>query len=394
MTSVALFTVLALTGFSLSWNSLPAQTGATGSAQVTVFIDEDDLLAASTNGGLVTSYEITATVDGGGFLRRSGSVVDGSFPFVEVLSYNSLTAGGHIVSVALTDLESGAVTRREEEIFIDSSSGSNWSSGGLRVSPEGSLRASGFASLSWNVYAPADQEVPSSAYALLDSRTDIVREGWLVGELRDEGVVTFSADVSLNYLPRGRYRITVAAMQGESVVCSSSSSIVLLDSWDVWGDDADETVTLIRPIATTHEISELQQAGGLGDRNSVMADFWSRRDPYPATRSNEYLEQYLLRLDRISRDFSTTGVRGINTDRGVVYAKLGEPDIIGDYSMGGLVLNEDYLQTGYYPYIKWEYFTPSLSLTFVDQDGYGFYELLEEWETVNRAFNSREEWSR
>lgn len=383
MTFTAILATLALTGFSLSWSTLPAQSDNTGSAEVTVLIPEEDLLAVSLDGGSVIFYEITATIDGEGFLRRSGRVTDSAFPISEVLVYNSLEAGGHTVSVTLKDLESGAVSRREEEIFIDTSNGTLWSSGGVRIIPDGFVRASGYVSLSWNVYIPEGEETPPGAYALLDRATEVLREGWLSGEENNEGVVCYSADVSLNGLEKGRYRFTVAALQGDNVVASSSSSIGLLESWDIWGDSADETITLIRPIASAHELRELERAGGLGDRNSVMADFWTRRNPNPATRENEYLDAYLLRLDKISRDFSTTGIRGINTDRGVVYAKMGEPDIVQEFPF----------ELSYYPYIIWDYFTPSLSLSFVDQDGYGYYEMVEGWDTVDRAFNAREEWS-
>lgn len=383
MTLTAILATLALTGFSLSWSSLPAQSDNTGSAEVTVLIPEEDLLAVTLDGGSMIFYEITATIDGEGFLRRSGRITDSSFPISEVLVYNSLESGGHTVAVTLKDLESGAASRREVEIFIDASDGTLWSSGGVRIYPDGFMRASGCVNLSWNVYIPEGEEMPPGAYALLDRTTEVVREGWLTGEESNEGVVFYSADVSLSGLEKGRYRFTVVALQDRAVVASSSSSIRLLESWDIWGDDVDETKTLIRPIATGHEIRELERAGGLGDRNSVMADFWTRRDPNPATRENEYLDEYLLRLDKISRYFSATGIRGINTDRGVVYAKMGEPDIIQDFPF----------ELSYYPYITWDYFTPSLSLSFVDHDGYGFYEMTEGWDIVDRAFNAREEWS-
>lgn len=386
MTLAAVLTMLALTSFSLSWSSCPSRCTGTGSTEVTVLINEEDLIAVSTvAGGSLVSYEITATIDGEGFLRKGSRITDGSFPISEVLAYDLLESGGHIVSVTLTDLESGAILSSEVEIFIDAANGTLWSSGGVRITPDGHVRASGYLSLSWNVYIPENEEeyVPPVAYALLDRSTDVVREGWLTGEAREDGVISYSADVSLSGLGKGRYRFTVAALQGDSVVASSSSSISLLESWDMWGDDVDETKTLIRPIASTHEMRELERAGGLGDRNSVMSDFWALRDPNPATRENEYLDAYLLRLDRISRDFVTTGIRGINTDRGVVYAKMGEPDIVENFPF----------EIGYYPYITWEYFTPSLAVTFVDRDGYGYYEMVEGWNIVDRAFNAREEWS-
>ncbi len=383
MTLFAVASILSLTGFSLSWSSTPAQTDSTGSAVVTVLIHENDLVAVTTDHGPSVSYEITATVDGGEFQRRGGRGASSSFPVSEVLEYSSLEPGGHIVAVSLTDLESGSVIHLEEEITVDLLGGSLWSSGALRIIPEGVVRANGNISLSWNVYVSEREETPQAAYALLDNSTEIVREGWFESDTFAEGVIVYTANPVLTGLSRGRYRLTSAVMEGDSVVASAGSSISVLDAWDVWGDDPDETATLIRPIASSHEIRELERAGGLGDRNSVMADFWNLRDPYPATRGNEYLEQYLLRLDYISRTFSTVGSLGINTDMGVVYAKLGDPDIVADFPF----------ELGNYPYVTWEYFTPSLSLTFVDHGGYGYYELVEQWEVVDRAFNAREEWS-
>lgn len=383
MTAAASIVIAALAGFAVTWSSSPATDGAEGGAVVTVTIEENDLLAVNTADGPQVSYEITATVDGGSFLRRGGRAVDGPFPISEILEYSSLQPGGHLVAVTLTDLESGLVRRAEEEIFVDSYDSGLWTSGAIRREPDGPVRASGNIGLSWNVYRPDGLEEPRGAYAILDGDTEVVREGWFQGEETVEGTVSFSARVLLNGLPKGRYRITAAALIGGEVVASATSSVTLLESWDVWGDDPETTSTLIRPIASTGEIRELERAGGQGDRNSVMADFWSRRDPNPATRGNEFLEEYLRRLDYVSREFSTTGVRGINTDRGVVYAKMGEPDIVQDFPF----------ELGEYPYITWDYFSPPLSVTFVDQSGYGFYELVENWETVNRAFSSGKDWA-
>lgn len=383
MSTAAAVTIIALTGFTLNWSSTPASEDSTGSAVVTVTIEEGDLLAVNTEDGSRVNYEITATIDGSGFLRIGGRQVDGSFPISEVLEYGSLQQGGHMVAVTLTDLESGSVRRAREEVFVDSFDSGLWTSGAIRREPDGPVRASGYISISWNVYRPDGSGVPSAAFALLDGNTEVVREGWFQVEETGDGSVSCSTRVVLNGLPKGRYRITAAALIEGEVVSSATSSVTILESWDVWGDDPEVTTTLIRPIASSHELRELERAGGLGDRNSVMADFWNRRDPNPATRGNEFLQEYLSRLDYVTREFSTTGTQGINTDRGIVYAKLGEPDIIQNFPF----------ELGMYPYITWEYFSPSLSVTFVDQSGYGFYELAESWETVNRAFNAGEDWA-
>ncbi len=378
--------MLALSGFTLSWSSSPSRIENTGSAEVTVNISEDELLQVSSDSGFTVSYEISATIDGENFIRQSNTLTNSTFPVCEMLSYNSLVEGQHVVTVTLTDLESGAASSKEIEFTVDAVNSDLWSSSGLRVTPDDIVRSSTIVKLLWSVYLPlpqSDLEVnPRAAYALLNEDAEVVLEGWLTGELVESGMVSYKKDISVSGIQKGRYRFTVVALLEDSLVASSSSSITIIDSWDLWGNNSDETTTLIRPIASAHEIAELERAGGLGDRNSVMADFWIRRDPNPSTSENEYLELYLLLLDFISREFSTTGIRGINTDRGVVYAKMGEPDLIENHPF----------EIGNYPYILWEYFTPALSLSFVDYDGYGYYVMDESWSVVDRAFNSREEW--
>ncbi|PIE53199.1 hypothetical protein CSA37_02320 [Candidatus Fermentibacteria bacterium] len=375
-----------LTGFSVSWSSLPAQSDCLGSAEITVTIEGDDLLEVAVDDCRKVSWEITATVDGEGFIRQSGTMMDSSFPVSEVIEFSSLEPGGHTLSVTLADLETGTVRQKEMQFTVDQCSGDLWSSSALLLDPSGPVRASGYLGLSWSVYIPEDEELTEAAYAFFNDDTSPVREGWLQRDESVEGsTALFAGSIPLNGLNKGVYRVSVAALDSNGMVASSSSSSIrLLEAWDLWGVDPDVTETLIRPIATVHELRELEQAGGLGDRNSVMADFWGLRDPIPATRENEYLQEYLLRLDKISREFATTGISGINTDRGIVYAKLGEPDIVEEYPF----------EIGAYPYIRWEYFTPALTVSFVDYSGYGFYELAENWETVDRAFNAGEEWAR
>ena len=378
--------MLALSGFTLSWSSSPSRIENTGSAEVTVNISEGELLQVSSDSGFTVSYELSATIDGENFIRQSNTLTNITFPVCEVLSYNSLVEGQHIVTVTLTDLESGAANSEEIEFIVDAVNSNLWSSSGLRITPDGIVRSSIIVKLLWSVYLPlpqSDLEVnPRAAYALLNEDAEVVLEGWLTGESTESGIVSYNKNISVSGIQKGRYRFTVVALLEDSLVASSSSSITIIDSWDLWGNNSDETITLVRPIASAHEIAELERAGGLGDRNSVMADFWIRRDPNPSTSDNEYLEIYLLRLDFISREFSTTGIRGINTDRGAVYAKMGEPDIIENHPF----------EIGNYPYILWEYFTPSLSLSFADYDGYGYYVMDESWSVVDRAFDLREEW--
>lgn len=377
------FLVLAtLTGFGVSWTTVPAGPNRSGSVTVTVAIEHTDLVSVYTSGAGVASYELTVGT-GGRYARAGGQVDESAFPVVEEMLFDGLPTGTHRVEAALLDLETGERVVQRMDVVIDSTSTETWSSAGLRLSPSGTARAAGILTILWDVYPPLDAGPIGAAYAVLDRDLNAMREGWMDLVREDEGVASYTASIPLGGLERGVYRVNTAVTgQGSTVMATSSSTIRLLSSWDLWGDDPRETVTLIRPIATSREITDLQNATGPGQRQAVMSEFWLRRDPNPATRENEFLDAYRRRLDYIERSFSRVGARGILTDMGIAYAKLGEPDMVEDHPF----------RTGGYPYQVWTYFTPSVTLVFVDRTGFGNYELDGDWRDVNRAFSMGEAW--
>jgi GWxTD domain-containing protein len=382
MTAFASLVLAVLTGFGVSWTTVPSGPGRSGSALVTVVIDREDLVSVYTSGAGVARYELTVGI-GGEFARAGGRVDENGFPVVEELLFENLSTGSHRVEAALLDLETGERVVQRVEVVIDSASTETWSSAGLRLSPSGTVRASGNLTILWDVYPPVGSMLSGAAYAVLDQNLNVMREGWMELSREGEGVVGYSVTLPLGGLERGLYRVNTAVMDdGSSVMATSSSSIRLLSSWDLWGDDPRETLTLIRPVATARELSDLQNATGPGQRQAVMSEFWLRRDPNPATRENEYLNVYRQRLDYIERTFTRGSTRGIITDMGTVFAKLGEPDMVEDHPF----------QTGGYPYQIWTYFSPSVTLVFVDRTGFGNYELDGDWRDVNRAFGQREAW--
>jgi len=372
----------ALTGFAVSWTTIPSGPGHDGSAMITVVIDREDLVSVFTGGRAVYRYELTAEM-AGGFARAGADAGEDDFPVIEELHFNDLSTGTHELRTSLLDLETGETVYQRVDVVIDSASTETWSSSGLRLTPSGTVRAAGSVSIVWDVYPPVGYGEVRAAYAVLDQNLNAIREGWMDPVRQTDGIASFSSSFSLGGLERGVYRVNTAALGGESeVMASSSSSIRLLSSWDLWGDDPDETATLVRPIASSREISELQSASNPGDRQAVMSEFWLRRDPNPSTRENEYLDTYRRRLDYIERSFTSGVTRGILTDMGVTYAKLGEPD---------MVENNPFQVEGY-PFQVWTYFNPRLTLLFIDRFGYGLYEFDGDWQDVNRAFSLGEAW--
>lgn len=372
----------ALAGFSVSWTTVPSGPGRNGTAAITVVIEREDLVPVLTDGEPLYRYELTAEM-AGGYARAGADARENGFPVVEELFFENLSTGTHELRTSLLDLETGETVSQMVDVVIDSTSNETWSSSGLRLSPSGTVRAAGSVTVVWDVYPPAGSGEVRAAYAVLDSDLNAIREGWMELVRQSDGIASFSSAFSLGGLARGTYRVNTAALGGDSeVMASSTSSIRLLSSWDLWGDDPEETATLVRPIASSRELSELQGAGNPGERQAVMSEFWLRRDPNPSTRENEYLDTYRRRLDYIERSFTSGFTRGILTDMGVTWAKLGEPDMVEDHPF----------QVEGYPFQIWTYFNPRLTLLFIDRFGYGLYEFDGDWQDVNRAFSLGEAW--
>ncbi len=365
-----------LTGFQVTWNAEPAREQGVGAVHITVRLDEEDLLFVMEDGSEAASWEVAAIVDGELSERNSGSVFKSELPVIETLSILNLPTGSHILTVIMRDLETGRSCSREEEIEISLIDSTFWSSGGLQILEGLTQRASGSTEVIWNVYTPSQQpDSINAAYVLRDVYGVTMREGWM-NMTASGSSFEYTAYIDINNLDAGEYEILAVVVCGDTIVAASRKRLDLLQSWDVWGKDPDLTRRLIRPIASSTELSSLANAEGPSSRNAVMSEFWHRRDISPGTVRNEYLEEYLARLDFVEDNFSVLNTMGINTDQGRVYILLGEPDI-----------NENRpLENSTLPSQTWTYFTPPLEVSFIDYYGCGEFELYTEWEEVRNAW--------
>ncbi len=367
-----------LTSFQVIWNVEPACEQEGGTVHMTVHLYEEDLLFVIEDGTEAASWEVAAVIDGELTVRNSGSVLKSELPVIETLSILNVPTGSHLLTVIMRDLETSRSYSWEEEIEVSLIDSAFWSSGGLQILEGTKQRASGSTEVVWNVYSPSLSNEPDSicaAYVLRDASGITRREGWM-NMTASRTSSEFTASIDINCLDAGEYEILTVVMYGDEIVTASRKRLDILQSWDVWGEDPDLTKKLIRQISSSAELRALSNAEGPSSRNAVMAEFWHRRDPSPGTVRNEYLEEYLTRLDYIEDHFSVLNKMGINTDRGRVYILLGEPDIRENRPLENFSL----------PSQTWTYFTPPLEVDFVDYDGYGEFELYTEWEEVRNAW--------
>jgi GWxTD domain-containing protein len=374
MTLTALV-LAAITGFQATWNTEPARDASGGSVHIIVQLFEEDLLFVMEDGGETAFWEMAAGVDGNFSVRRSGSLQLDQLPFTEELVITGVRPGEHLLTLMVTDRETGNSTVWEDYMEMNLIDSLSWSSGNLQIAGGPYQRAEGTVELIWNVYPPQSEALrPDSLRAAFVMRDDggvTEREGWM--DMIISGTsYRGNTVIDLSGLESGSYELLSAMVSEDEVLTAARTDLHLLQAWDVWGDDPDLTETLVRPIAQSSELHQLEDAQGPSSRRAVMAEFWQKRDPTPGTPRNEYLEVYLARLDEIDSRFSYLNTMGINTDMGRVFALLGEPDIIDSRPM----------ETSTLPTQVWTYVSPPIEVSFIDYDGCGFYELATDWEEV------------
>jgi GWxTD domain-containing protein len=117
-------------------------------------------------------------------------------------------------------------------------------------------------------------------------------------------------------------------------------------------------------------------------RPAAWLGFLRATDPVPSTPEHEALRDYFARLDQANQRFREEGIAGWLTDRGMVYATLGEPDQIFEPG-GGEMSQRGRAQI-------WQYSRYRAQLFFIDQSGFGRWRLTSSSEGEFNAIARRE----
>ena len=134
--------------------------------------------------------------------------------------------------------------------------------------------------------------------------------------------------------------------------------------------DLGEAIKQMRYLSYTgyfpsREFKKIQNAQG-NDQQKFFTETWKKIDPTPHTEDNELMNEYYYRVHVANQRFS--GHReGWRNDRGMVYIIYGEPDAI----------EEHHMEMDSKPYMIWYYYSVNRSFIFVDNSGFGDYQLSE-----------------
>jgi GWxTD domain-containing protein len=211
------------------------------------------------------------------------------------------------------------------------------------------------------------------------------------------GVVT--SGVELAGLPPGDYRLELVVRLGDSTVTRAApfrmggfeteaalARVAGQRATDVFATmTEDQLDTLYRPLVYLMESGERGVYEGLsveGKRN-YLRSFWRRRDPTPATPTNEAQDDFYRLVAQATRAYREGGaaeVPGWRTDRGRIFLKYGEPDEVLKRPQAGATR----------PYEVWKYTHGRLrKFVFLDATGLGHYELIY---TDEQREPSRSDW--
>lgn len=128
----------------------------------------------------------------------------------------------------------------------------------------------------------------------------------------------------------------------------------------------DEMLQYLRFFAAPERLQALRDAPG-EQRAQAWASFLAETDPNPQSREHEALRDYFARVRTANERFREEGAQGWQSDRGMVFVALGDPDQV--YEQGA----SDVSQRGRAQI--WEYREQGLQLVFVDQSGFGRWRL-------------------
>ena len=134
-------------------------------------------------------------------------------------------------------------------------------------------------------------------------------------------------------------------------------------------------------IITNEERAAFESLKTDEEREHFVEQFWTRRDPTPGTRKNEFEEEHYRRIAYANEHWGGN-LPGWKTDRGRIYIRYGPPDEIDSHPSGGSYNRPESEGGGSaiaHPFEDWRYlhfeWIGSLSIEFVDLSSSGEFRM-------------------
>lgn len=203
-------------------------------------------------------------------------------------------------------------------------------------------------------------------------------------DLGEDSLRYLILDIPAGALDLGRVTLTAEPQAPGLVATTTPLLVTLSDQWVV--ANFEEVLQFVGYIASEAELDSLRSAEG-PERQAAWDRFWQRRDPLPATPINEFRESFFERVRIATQQFREAGTPGWRTDRGEVYIVLGAPSSTAELTRDQMDMGPERGRA-----IQWLYDSAPggrLSLIFVDQTGFGRFELTPSSRSAFRAAAER-----
>lgn len=166
----------------------------------------------------------------------------------------------------------------------------------------------------------------------------------------------------------GDYVLSVRLETAEGVLVAEANKEFTVRWMGLEGQiqNLDQAISQLRYVARDADVRAMRRVETEDERLRLFRDFWDRRDPTPGTQRNERMEEYYFRVSYANEQYSRLTDSGWNTDRGEVYIRFGEPDMVDRHPFN----------YGTKPYEIWYYNSHGRQFYFVDDTGMGDYQLL------------------
>lgn len=209
------------------------------------------------------------------------------------------------------------------------------------------------------------------------------------------GNIARAETLDISGIPPGPYELKVTLLDDRhAAIFSVTKSFAIYHEYDAdelaalrgkfMPFSLDEEKQVRREIALVATPAELAAYDALpAEEKPIFVDnFWSRRDSNKSTPENEFKNAFYARYRYAQEHFSTAFREGIDTDRGRIYLKFGEPDRI-EYSPMGARSESTFEGSTWQSkgFEAWEYDKPGgvdnqyVLFVFEDSDGDGNFEL-------------------
>jgi GWxTD domain-containing protein len=340
--------------------------------------------------GVIDESSNNEQVDGVTFDQ---SVAAGAFKVTQKVF--TLLPGHYSVAVQLRDNESKAVRRLQHQVRVDDFSHGSLALSDImlvsRIVPQGGKKTI-VPSISPNV-----GNLPDAFYIFMEAyhrhQADSIR--FTASVTSDKGEELLRTDtveymkpgrnevfmrIDNSRLPLGDFRLLVTATPSQAGTEASqfilaATSRMFMIRWrgiPLGVKNLDIAIEQLRYIAKEGEISKMEDAQTLEEKQRLFLEFWKKRDPNPNTPRNERMERYYARVEYANKHFSHF-MEGWRTDMGMVYITFGPPNNVERHPF----------DIDAKPYEVWAYYDLNYQFVFVDQTGFGDYRLITPiWETL------------